>query len=52
MVRGADGTEQEVARWSPPPGQDAVVTAATDLPPDRVRGLEVRTAAGETVMRS
>jgi len=52
VVRGADGTEQEVARWSPPPGQDAVVTAATDLPPDRVRGLEVRTAAGETVMRS
>jgi hypothetical protein len=52
VVQGPDGAEQEVARWSPPPGQDAVVTAATDLPPDRVRGLEVRTAAGETVMRS
>ena len=27
-------------------------SADPDLPPDRVRGLEVRTAAGETVMRS
>ncbi|GAA4738021.1 hypothetical protein [Actinomycetospora chibensis] len=52
VVRGADGTEQEIARWSPPPGQDAVVSASTDLPPDRVRGLEVRTAAGEPVTRS
>lgn len=52
VVRGPDGREEQIARWSPPPGQDVVVSAATDLPPDRVRGLEVRTAAGETVMRS
>jgi hypothetical protein len=52
VVRGPDGGEQQIARWSPPPGQDVVVAAATDLPPDRVQGLEVRTAAGETVMKS
>ncbi|GAA4779794.1 zf-HC2 domain-containing protein [Actinomycetospora chlora] len=52
VVRGPDGREEQVARWSPPPGQDVVVAAATDLTPDRVRGLEVRTADGATVMRS
>jgi hypothetical protein len=52
IVRGPDGSEQQIARWSPPPDQDVVVAAATDLPPDRVRGLEVRTAEGTTVMRS
>lgn len=52
VVRAPDGQEQQIARWSPPPGQDVVVTAATDLPPDRVSGLEVRTAAGDVVMRS
>ncbi|GAA4915986.1 putative zinc finger protein [Actinomycetospora succinea] len=52
VVRSPDGGEQEIARWSPPPGQDVTVTAATDLPPDRVRGLEVRTATGQAVMRS
>jgi hypothetical protein len=52
VVRGPDGREQQIARWSPPPGQDVVVTAATDLTPDRVRGLEVRTDDGATVMRS
>ncbi|GLZ47775.1 anti-sigma factor [Actinomycetospora sp. NBRC 106375] len=52
VVRGPDGSEQQVARWSPPPDQDVRVSAATDLPPDRVRGLEVRTADGATVMRS
>jgi Putative zinc-finger len=52
VVRGPDGGEQQIARWSPPPGQDVVVTAATDLLPDRIAGLEVRTADGDVVMRS
>jgi anti-sigma factor RsiW len=52
VVRTPEGGEQEIARWSPPPGQDVTVTAATDLPPELVRGLEVRTATGQAVMRS
>ena len=52
VVRGADGRLEQIASWSPPPGQDVRVAASTDLPTDRVSGLEVRTAAGAVVMRS
>ncbi|MDL5156122.1 anti-sigma factor family protein [Actinomycetospora termitidis] len=52
VVRGADGRVEQIASWSPPPGQDVRVAASTDLPPDRVAGLEVRTASGDVVMRS
>jgi anti-sigma factor RsiW len=52
VVRSADGRLEQIASWSPPPGQDVQVAASTDLPPDRVSGLEVRTAAGAVVMRS
>jgi putative zinc finger protein len=52
VVRAADGRLQQIASWSPPPGQDVQVAASTDLPTDRVSGLEVRTAAGAVVMRS
>jgi hypothetical protein len=52
VVRGADGRLEQIASWSPPPGQDVHVAASTDLPTDRVSGLEVRTAAGAVVMRS
>jgi len=52
VVHGADGRLEQIASWSPPPGQDVRVAASTDLPADRVSGLEVRTAAGAVVMRS
>jgi hypothetical protein len=52
VVRGSDGRLEQIASWSPPPGQDVKVAASTDLPPDRVSGLEVRTTAGAVVMRS
>jgi hypothetical protein len=52
VVRAADGQVEQIASWSPPPGQDVHVAASTDLPTDRVSGLEVRTAAGAVVMRS
>jgi hypothetical protein len=52
VVRSADGRLEQIASWSPPPGQDVHVAASTDLPADRVSGLEVRTAAGAVVMRS
>lgn len=50
VLRAADGTEQQVARWSPPPGQDVRIEASTDLPANGVSGLEVRTTAGRVVM--
>jgi hypothetical protein len=52
VVRANDGRLEQIASWSPPPGQDVRVAASTDLPPDRVSGLEVRTTAGAVVMRS
>ncbi len=52
VVRSADGHLEQIASWSPPPGQDVHVAASTDLPTDRVSGLEVRTTSGEVVMRS
>jgi hypothetical protein len=52
VVHAADGRLEQIASWSPPPGQDVRVAAATDLPPDRVQGLEVRTTDGAVVMRS
>ncbi|HEY2195830.1 MAG TPA: zf-HC2 domain-containing protein [Actinomycetospora sp.] len=52
VVRSSDGRLEQIASWSPPPGQDVRVAASTDLPPDRVQGLEVRTVAGAVVMRS
>ncbi|NMO90985.1 anti-sigma factor [Actinomycetospora sp. TBRC 11914] len=52
VVHAVDGRLEQIASWSPPPGQDVRVAAATDLPPDRVSGLEVRTTAGAVVMRS
>ena len=52
VVRTADGRLEQIASWSPPPGQDVQVAASTELPTDRVSGLEVRTAAGAVVMRS
>jgi hypothetical protein len=52
VVRAADGRLEQIASWSPPPGQDVQVAASTDLPTDRVSALEVRTAAGAVVMRS
>ncbi|MCD2195692.1 zf-HC2 domain-containing protein [Actinomycetospora endophytica] len=52
VVRGSDGRDEQIASWSPPPGQDVKVAASTDLPSDRVSGLEVRTASGTVVMRS
>jgi Putative zinc-finger len=52
VVRGSDGRLEQIASWSPPPGQDVRVAASTDLPTDRVSGLEVRTASGTVVMRS
>ena len=51
VLRTADGTEQQVARWSPPPGQDVGIDASTDLPAGGVSGLEVRTTTGRVVMR-
>ncbi len=52
VVRSADGRLEQIASWSPPPGEDVHVAASTDLPSDLVSGLEVRTAAGAVVMRS
>lgn len=52
LVRGPDGAEQQIARWSPPPGQDVDIGAATDLQVPAVTGLEVRTDTGRVVMRS
>ena len=52
VVRGSDGRLEQIASWSPPPGQDVKVAASTDLPTDRVSGLEVRTTSGAVVMRS
>lgn len=52
VVRSPDGSLHPVARWSPPPGQDVDVQAATDLAPTQVAGLEVRTGDGEVVLRS
>ncbi|TCK25156.1 anti-sigma factor family protein [Pseudonocardia endophytica] len=49
-VRGPDGSVQQVARWSPPPGQDVDVQAATNLDPAAVAGLEVRTGTGQLVL--
>lgn len=52
VVHSSDGRLEQIATWSPPPGQDVKVAASTDLSPDRVSGLEVRTTTGEVVMRS
>ncbi len=52
VVHTTDGRLEQIASWSPPPGQDVTVAASTDLPADRVSGLEVRTTAGAVVMRS
>jgi hypothetical protein len=52
VVQGSDGRLEQIASWSPPPGQDVKVAASTDLPTDRVTGLEVRTTSGAVVMRS
>ena len=49
-VHNPDGSSQQIAQWSPPPGQDVDVQAATDLPPDAVRGLEARTGTGLVVL--
>ncbi len=51
FVRSPDGSEHEVARWSPPPGHDVDVEAATDLDPAQVAGLQVRTSTGDVVMQ-
>lgn len=51
VLHTADGTEQQIARWSPPPGQDVGIDASTDVPAGGVSGLEVRTTTGRVVMR-
>ena len=51
VVRAPDGSLQEIARWSPPPGQDVDVQAATNLPPAAVSGLQVRTSTGQVVLQ-
>lgn len=52
FVRSPDGSQQAVARWSPPPGQDVDVQAATDLAPAQIAELEVRTDGGQVVLTS
>lgn len=51
-VTGSDGSTSEVARWSPPPGQDADVSGAVDLMPQQVSRLAVRTETGQVVLAS
>lgn len=51
LVRGPDGSLQQVAWWSPPPGADVEVQAATNLPPAAVAGLQVRTGTGQIVLQ-
>jgi hypothetical protein len=48
-----NGSTQELARWQARPDEDANIAAATDLPPDQLRALEIKAdPSGSTVLRT
>jgi hypothetical protein len=52
VVRRADGTAEELARWTVEPGKEITVTSATDLRGAQLAKLEVQTVKGTTVLRT
>jgi hypothetical protein len=49
-VHTADGSEEQVASWKALPGKEMHLSAATAVDADAITDVEVRTAAGETVL--
>ncbi|UNK69862.1 zf-HC2 domain-containing protein [Microbacterium sp. H1-D42] len=51
-VVGADGAESDLSTWRVEPGRTARLSAGTALAIDDIRAVEIRTAAGEVLLRT
>jgi hypothetical protein len=51
VVHTADGATEQVASWKAVPGKTMRLSAATASDVDDITDVEVRTAAGDTVLR-
>ncbi|GHF26115.1 anti-sigma factor [Amycolatopsis deserti] len=47
----ADGSEAELATWNASPDRDARISVGTDLPPEEIKALEIRTTSGVPLLR-
>ncbi|WP_115945043.1 anti-sigma factor family protein [Amycolatopsis thermalba] len=47
----ADGSEFELATWNAAPDRDARISVGTDLPPEEIKALEIRTTSGVPLLR-
>ena len=52
VVRGADGTEDEVSTWTAVTGEEVTVPGATTVPRDEIVEVQLRAADGSVVLRS
>ncbi len=50
VVTDVDGVQSQVSTWSARPGVDVRLDAATAVPLDRIASLDVRSAAGTTLL--
>lgn len=50
VVTDVDGVQSQVSTWSAVPGLDVRLDAATAVPLDRIASLDVRSAAGTTLL--
>ncbi|WGY00962.1 zf-HC2 domain-containing protein [Nocardioides sp. QY071] len=51
VVTATDGRTEQVGTWRTADGQEVHVTMATDVTPDDIASVEVRTASGYSVLR-
>ncbi|MGW4588703.1 anti-sigma factor family protein [Amycolatopsis thermoflava] len=47
----SDGTEAPLATWNATPDRDARISVGTDLPPEEIKALEIRTTSGVPLLR-
>ena len=47
----ADGSESQLATWNATPDRDARISVGTDLPPEQIKALEIRTTSGMPLLR-
>ncbi|WP_306994947.1 anti-sigma factor family protein [Amycolatopsis thermophila] len=46
-----DGSEAELAKWTAEPDRDARISVGTDVPPEQIQALEIRTTSGVALLR-
>lgn len=46
-----DGSEAELATWTATPDRDARISVGTNVPPEEIQALEIRTTSGEPLLR-